>query len=129
MDLYKDTPSRCRLLLFMGYIFLAASLALNGYILYGIGHYLSLDGFSFMGGLFIAFTLPFTIAISILVWVLIRQLRNNKPGAAVFFLIMAFPGMITAGILHNATFLWPYLLAFFILLIPASIRCKRTKAS
>ena len=111
----------------MAYMLLAGSLALNGYIFYGIGYYFSQDGFSFMGGLFIAFALPFTIALSIVVWVMTRKLRNNKPKAAVFFLIMAFPGMITAGILHNATFLWPYLLVFFVLLIPASVMCKRNK--
>jgi hypothetical protein len=109
----------------MGYIFLGASLALNGYILYGIGYYFSQDGFSFMGGLFIAFALPVTITISIFVWLMTRRLRNNKPGAAVFFFITAFPGIITAGILHNATFLWPYILIFSILLIPAAVLCMR----
>ena len=127
MDFFKDTPQRCRLLLFMAYAMLAGSIALNLYIFYGIGYYFSQDGFSFMGGIFIAMALPFTITLSILTWVMTRKIRNNKPKAAVFFLIMAFPGMITAGILHNATFLWPYLLVFFILLIPASVMCMRNK--
>lgn len=117
------------LMLFMAYIMLAGSIALNIFIFYEIGYYFSQDGFSFMGGLFIATALPITLTLSILTWVMLRKIRNNKPKAAVFFLIMAFPGMITGGILHNATPLWVYILLLSFLLLPASILCLKKDKS
>jgi len=125
MDFYKNTLSRCRFMLYMAWGVLLGTLVLNGYLLYGIVYFFTQDSFSFMMGVILIFLVPVTITLSLVTWAMINSLRKQRKKPAVFFLVISFPGMITAGILHNATFLWPYLLLFFILLLPASIMCMR----
>jgi hypothetical protein len=127
MDFYKDTPYRCRLLLITAYIALLASVVLNGYLVYEIGYYFSQDGFSFLGGLFIAVALPFTIALTIITRAMINNLRKKKKKTAVFFLVLSISGMLAGAILHNATFLWVYILLLSFVLLLASILCLKDK--
>jgi len=127
MDLYKNTLPRCRFLLYMAWGMLLGSLILNGYLLYGIVYFFMQDSFSFMMGIILIFLVPVTITLSLITWAMINSLRKQRKKPAIFFLVTSFPGMITAGILHNATPLWPFLLLFFILLLSASVMCMRNE--
>jgi len=125
MDFYRHTPHRCRFMLYMAWLVFVASLVLNGYLFYRIGWYFSQDGFSFMGGLFIATALPFTVTLSIITLAMIRSMQKNRKKPAIFFLILSFPAMLTALIFSNATSLWIYILLFSFLLLPAAIICLK----
>ncbi len=118
-----ETPQiKCDILIILAYITTLAFLVLNGYMTYLIAESFTHDGWSFMGGLFIAVGYVVTIPINIFTYIMSVRLKTKR-SASWLFIVLGSLGSLIGIILHNATPLWIYILVFSIVLLAFSIKC------
>jgi hypothetical protein len=121
----KENFDRCLFLLIMTYLSFFLLSILNIYIGYTVIKYFIGDGFSFLGGLFIAFSFVITIPALVFSIKNIRWIKEDKKHKRVFPIIISILGILTGLVLHNATGLWIYILLFSLLLFLSGFFCKK----
>jgi MFS family permease len=118
-----ETPQiKCDILRVLAFIATLAFLLLNGYMTYLIAESFTEDGWSFMGGLFIAVGYVVTIPLNIFAYIMTDRLKTRK-NASWFFIVLGAIGSLIGAILFNATSLWIYILVFSLILLGFSIKC------
>ncbi len=121
----KENAHNCRFLLIMSYLSSLLLTLVNIYVGYSVIKYFMGDNFSFLGGLFIAFSFVITIPLLVFSIKNIRRIREEKNNIKKFPAILGILGILTALVLHNATALWIYLLLFSAVLLLSSIVCRK----
>ena len=122
-----DANSFCRFLLVIAYATLSLTVLLNLFIAYNILVYFMGDGFSFMGGLFIATSFIVTIPINILFIYQPKKIRELNKTPIILFIIFGIITLLVGLILYNVTPIWPLISTFGILQFIAAILCQRHK--
>jgi len=121
---FKKGAQKCWLLLIMSVASFAILLLLNLYIGNEVVQYLLGDGWSFLGGLFIAMSFVVTIPLLIFSFSSIRKVRNNSKNKYIFPVILGVVGILIGIVLQNATELCIYIIAYSILLLVSCFTCK-----
>ena len=119
------THAKCLFFLIMSYISVAFLGILNFYIGYTVIKYFKGDGWSFLGGLFVAFSFIITIPALIFSWKSINWIKEDKKHKHIFLVILGILGVLISLILHNATGLWIYILIYSTLLLLSNLICKK----
>ncbi|MCK5857683.1 MAG: hypothetical protein KAG64_09335 [Bacteroidales bacterium] len=117
----------CLFLLIMAYIIVCLVTLLNVYIAYNIITYFIGDGFSFMGGLFLAVIYILTIPINIISFRLIPKISKPDNKVEIFYIIVGILFTIAGILLHRATPIWPLVVMLGLLLLTAAILCQKQK--
>lgn len=123
-SVFKKGAQKCWLLLIMSAASFGILLLLNLYIGNEVIQYFLGDGWSFLGGFFIAMSFVVTIPALIFSFSSIRKVRNNSKNKYVFPVFFGVVGILIGLVLHNATELWIYIIAYSILLLVFCFTCK-----
>jgi len=102
----------------------ALLLCLNAYISYEIVFQLKGDGWSFLGGLFIAIAYLLTLPATILAFLSIKKFNKAKRYKFTFPFILSLFGVFLALLLFNAFEYWIVLLLFSTLMLSAALICN-----
>lgn len=124
---FPNEAKRCWFLLIMSFASFAFFALLNLHIGYEVIKYFFGDGWSFLGGLFIAMSFIVTIPALILSAFSIRMVRHENHKKYILPVSLGIIAVLVGAIVHNATELWIYIIAFGVLLLISCFLCAKDK--